>query len=624
MTAYGLSLCVHGANAKGYSPKTPTGPATAPGRLQADIKEVMMSAWLKKLGTVLLPIIMMLALLIPTSALAADPPASPPFGYWQDDFCKIATHGLDNAMNNYAWSMAYFNGSLYVGTGRNNPYMLNQELNILPELPGMTEPHGAPGTLQWANDERAEIWRYRGGVWKKVYQSPILNLGGQYVPREWGLRDMAVFTDCNGEEALYASSRGITAGPGYLLLKSTDGLNWQQVPTPPEMGGQSRALLVNNGKLYVGTGADLVGPGRSQIWVSDCPTSAANWSLVADFTTLDAGNNATPCLTEFNGNIYAGTQNTDSGYQVFRSIVADPTDPNTDWQLVVQYGGGDEANYWAGTMHPFNGKLYVGSMSLPLETAKGFEVIRIATDDTYELVIGDTTPFKAPPGPPVARTPVSGWPAGFGNILNLYCWSMEERDGVLYLGTFDATTILGRVIEEYGVGNLLDALNLSPAIRSGIADGIQQMIPVLQANGVPTDILGMYDQLAAAIESGVTQAILDALILFGAADMWKTPEGTLWLPVTLDGFNNADNYGIRNILSADSLYVGTANPFTGLEVLKICPTAPTTPPAEVVGIEVMSVNKVALIAPWLAGFAAMLAVAGIFASLRRAKALRHR
>ncbi len=581
-----------------------------------------MSAWLKKLGTILLPAITALALLIPTSAIAADPPAAPPFGYWEDDFCKIATHGFDSAMNNYAWSMASFKDSLYVGTGRNNPYMLNLELNILPDLPSsITKPHGAPGTLQWANDERAEIWRYRGGVWKKVYQSPVLKIGDQYVPKEWGLRDMTIFTDCNGEEALYVSSRGITAGPGYLLLKSTDGLNWQQVPTPPEMGGQSRALLVHNGKLYVGTGADLVGPGRSQIWATDCPTSAANWSLVADFTTPDAGNTATPCLASFNGNIYAGTQNTASGYQVFRSTVPDPTNPNTDWQLVVQYGGGDEANYWAGTMHPFNGKLYVGSMSLPLETAKGFEVIRIATDDTYELVIGDTTPYKAPPGPPVTRTPVSGWPAGFGNILNLYCWSMEERDGVLYLGTFDATTILGRIIEEMDI-DLLGILDLSPEISNGITAGIRQMIPVLQANGVDTDILLMYDQLADAIESGISQAILDALILFGAADMWKTPEGNLWLPVTLDGFNNADNYGIRNILSDDSLYVGTANPFSGLEVLKICPQVPATPEA-VVGIEVMAVNKVALIAPWLAGFAALLAAAGAFASLRRIRVSRH-
>ncbi len=196
---------------------------------------------------------------------------------------------------------------------------------------------------------------------------------------------------------------------------------------------------------------------------------------------------------------------------------------------------------------------------------------------------------------------------------------MEVRDGVLYLGTFDAVTILGRVLEDMGI-DLLDLLTDEQLAE--LSGGIMQEITVLQANGIPAEIIAMYEQLATALVSGVSEAILQALIVFGAADMWKTPEGTLWLPVTLDGFNNPDNYGLRNILSADSLYVGTANPFSGFEVLRICPEAPSVPET-VVGIEVMSVNKLALIAPWFAGLAALLAGAGVFASLRRARALRH-
>jgi hypothetical protein len=38
------------------------------------------------------------------------------------------------------------------------------------------------------------------------------------------------------------------------------------------------------------------------------------------------------------------------------------------------------------------------------------------------------------------------------------------------------------------------------------------------------------------------------------------------VPVTLNGFDNPNNYGIRRLLSVCTLYlyVGTANPFTGL------------------------------------------------------------
>jgi hypothetical protein len=63
---------------------------------------------------------------------------------------------------------------------------------------------------------------------------------------------------------------------------------------------------------------------------------------------------------------------------------------------------------------------------------------------------------------------------------------------------------------------------------------------------------------------------IDSLIAFivekfGGADLWKTNDGIKWAPVTLNGFDNPNNYGIRRLMSVCNtyLFVGTANPFTG-------------------------------------------------------------
>lgn len=59
----------------------------------------------------------------------------------------------------------------------------------------------------------------------------------------------------------------------------------------------------------------------------------------------------------------------------------------------------------------------------------------------------------------------------------------------------------------------------------------------------------------------------DLLRLFGGADLWKTNNGIIWKPVTLNGFDNSDNHGFRTMKSTpDALFVGASNPWQGLEV----------------------------------------------------------
>src|SRR5262245_44969588 len=77
-------------------------------------------------------------------------------------------------LNSYAWSMAWFNGSLFVGTGR----------------------FETDGSLQSLSTLRAEIWRYTpggiagaSGTWQRVYQSPTTLF---IIPRDIGYRWMTV------------------------------------------------------------------------------------------------------------------------------------------------------------------------------------------------------------------------------------------------------------------------------------------------------------------------------------------------------------------------------------------------------------------------------------------------
>ncbi len=512
-------------------------------------------------------------------------PFPPVAGYDRDDFARIAEGGFGDPMNNYAWSMTYFNGDLYVGTGRNIPYMVGQALKATGIIPPdfkfeyITHPREPIQSQEWAEDMRAEIWRY--GSWERVYQSPVIG-GPLFVPREWGFRQMVTF-----EGKIYAASGGGFL-PGSLLLKSADGTTWEQVVTPPEMGTDSRAMLVHNGKLYVGTGYE----GRAEVWAF--PSNPDAWEKVADFSSVDPANTAVESLESFNGHLYAGTQNIQSGYQVFRSNAQSPNDPALGaWTQIVNNGAGDMMNYWAGTMEVFNNKLYVGSMSLPLIVdgpvelgpPKGFELIRINPDDSWELVVGDYVPW-IPPAGPTFRLPRSGWPGGFGNFFNFYCWSLQEDNGVLYLGTFDASSFLRFLPVE----DLAEFLELTPEQQEQIVISLQQVIGLLEELGVNEDYIEPFRRLLDAFESEpidweeVWQVFTD---YFAGGDLWKTEDGIRWEPVTLNGFDNPDNYGVRNMVHVNPLFVGMANPFAGLEILQ----APPPPPPEAKSTDEVGVGK---------------------------------
>lgn len=592
----------------------------------------------------LLPIIFMVAALLitllPASYVSAETSRL--------GFSKIAGEGNGDAMNNYAWAMCEFNGALYVGTGRNIPYQaelgLKMELNLPDaiQLAAITHPRVPVGSWEWAYDMCGEIWRYKNNQWEMVYRSvpvQIINPLTQQIvwtAREFGFREMIVY---NG--FLYATNGAQVVGysqTGSLMLRSPSGNagTWEKVDIGGSTAWDSRCLAVHNGKLYVGL-STIIGFGdKAEVWSTSDPSNAGSWAMVADLTSF--GNQAVATLTSFNGFLYAGTVN-EMGYQIWRSTVANPAS-NADWQMIVENGAGDMTNLFAGTMKVFNGQLYVGSMSIPLPTGdtirlpKGFELIRINPDNSWELLIGDPVAQNPPTSPPPLRTPSSGWPGGFANPLNFYCWSMEEIDGELYLGTFDASIL---VIEAIRLGVGIE--NLTPEQQQGIILALQGLIGSLVGDmgfgeividpNIPFEqiIMTAFQRLNGYLAGmGLEELEIDQSIPFdwerllsifsemsGGGDIWKSANGVKWTPVTLNGLGNPHNYGIREMLNTGSpTYIGTSNPFEGFEVY----TTYTRILRMGVGGEVSPINKTGLLAPWLA-MAAVITAGGVYVIRRR-------
>ncbi len=511
------------------------------------------------------------------------------------EFIKISDGGFGDPQNNYAWSVSEFKGDLYVGTGRNVPYLVSlamKKQGVFPEnmtISVITHPGGAAppplippnqtlpsreDVITWSNDMRPEIWRYHGDTWSRVHQaSTFVNPSNGYTyPEGVGYRIMTTFTDTAGNDALYA---GVGFGFGRILIvKSTDGVTWMPVNTSSIPSRDTRAMISHNGKIYVGT--------ADGIYASGSPSPYTDtWEKVADFQVAS--------LRSFNGYLYAGTGNPTgpsetNGFEVWRSNTASPSGPG-DWTRVVEGGAGDAWNVLAASMQDYKGDLYVGSMNLPFATGteglKGFDLIRLNDEDSWDLIVGNYHPKipTVPRGPPL-----SGWPSGYANPFNLYAWSLGEYDGELYLGTFDIFSF-ARFIGDIPGGSdmllaavtsqeLVDPANL-PEGTGALMPGLGELKQIGPVNGNGTYIIPIIELLGRE---------------FGGADLWTTRDGVHWVPLELNGFGDPNNYGFRTMLTTpDGFIIGTANPFTGCQVWRR--SSPDHPPASIIGLHNVSYQQ---------------------------------
>ncbi len=367
---------------------------------------------------------------------------------------EIATKGFGDQRNSYAWSMAWFKGRLYVGTARSELCVENATLDFYFPNQGWYTPQPTSGVTCPASiydaDLRAEIWSYnpKTGIWQRVYQSPMdipnPRAPGKFVARDIGYRGMVVYTEPDGKQALYVA--GVTADE-YIpeiandypprLLRTTNGRDFTPVngapatihnPTGIQKPIGYRAMQVVDGRLFVTASGGLTGDG-----VVLEVTNPAGFSPT--FTQVTPSTMDVFELQAFDRHLYAGTGDTKTGYGVYKWDLQ----PNDQWQPIVTGGAGRGAAITSVvSMAQYRDRLYVGASGWYVTLFPSSELIRIDSDDHWDLVVGNPR-FDATGA---LKYPVSGLPDGFGNIFNAHFWRMQDYKGALYLGTNDWSWVL--------------------------------------------------------------------------------------------------------------------------------------------------------------------------------------
>lgn len=469
---------------------------------------------------------------------ALNPLAAPQFdgdlnGLKRDDFRMINRSGFGDGLNHYAHSMAWFENNLYVGITRatmHANYINHPRPNLLPY------PVDCPNDIREV-ERRTEIWRYNPRIdqWRRVYKAPMVRgRDGSDWPRYLGLRGMAVFQGASdGKPCIYVSTWSPIMTDPPDILRSEDGLTFAPTARPPfaPTVRSFRTLQLFNGRIHTSptsTGRmnlsnallrqseDSVS-GDATIYATDDITSG-KWEATNEEGFGDTGNDTVFEMAEFNGQLYAGTVNT-QGMQLWRTENAEK--PPYRWVKVLERGAWRGAhNEVTASLCEFNGALYVGCgivnggyHRLHNIGPGASELIRIWPDDSWELVVGHSR--NTPQG---LKYPLSGYAPGFDDLFTGYIWRMSVHAGWLYAGTFSWT----------------------------------QMLPFLPRHFWPEDLLVLIERW------GVHELAYKT----GGCALWRSQDGVRWYPVMRNGFGNPYNWGIRNMASTPyGLFVGTANPF---------------------------------------------------------------
>lgn len=443
-------------------------------------------------------------------------PETPARALSAEDFHVWSPQGFGDRQNAWAWSMLWWKDHLYVGLSRSimcvNFRMFNIGFPFIPYPPKDPDLECAedPNDLDLA----AEIWRWDPAedLWERVYRSPTdIPIPGtdKYAARDIGYRGFHLFVEPDGTEAMYASgvsARPVQHGeprpPGARLLRSVDGVHFEPVPQDPGTylgdleNASFRGMASYKKRLFILAGT-YTGPG---IILESANPSAGN----------DAFRKITPSgirvmeLHPYNGSLFLGLRNTaGSGYSVVRTDAEG--EPPYDLVTVVPPGAGIKTFPSTDilSMVEFKGALYCGANGIgndlgtpeiggddarrdaqasgasPEEETRyirGAEIIRIHPDDRWDLIVG--RPRNTEEG---FKVPLSGFDSGFNNPFNNHMWRMVVHEGVLYVGTFDSSTLfkesfLGPLVESVMGFDLFastDGIHFRAVTRNGFGFPLQ-------------------------------------------------------------------------------------------------------------------------------------------------------
>jgi hypothetical protein len=267
------------------------------------------------------------------------------------------------------------------------------------------------------------------------------------------------------------------------------------------------ALEPFQGGLYAGTSNENSG---AQLWRSQ---DGATWSQVAadgfSDTFNDRSYNASlNDLQAYNGYLYASTYSTGTnGGEVWRS-------PNgTNWELDIYDGFGDHNNFEIFQMIVFSDTLYAGTSN----ESSGAEIWRTTNGIQWKQANPD----------------------GFGNANNTSVVGLAVFNDWLYAGTQNATQ--GAQLWR------TNGLSWTPVITAGFGNPDNTII------GALTEFKGDLYALTRNPASG--------------SQVWRSPDGLTWTQVASGGLGDATNtrgYGLK--VFDETLFLVTGNLSTGAQV----------------------------------------------------------
>jgi len=518
----------------------------------------------------------------------------------QPGLTRVATNGFGDQGNTEAWSMAWFNNQLYVGTGREVFCVTSADAAIKAGLPGLYPPAiGKPPRGSCVADYhhlplQAEIWQYTPGTntWVRVFQSPnniqITDNAGKPVmtAREMGVRSLTVVQEPGGVTALYAGT--VTTGALFepngtvgtwpyppRILRSLDGVTWTPLPQDPG--------------TFLG---DISTKGTPEA----CPTCSGSSQQFQNFGFRSGG--------QLNGVLYLQVGNFSGEGRVIASKPGmNPNGGNDNYQYVSPPAGCDTTPTCAGPVLPvwvlesFNGFMYA---------ATGNSAGAPGAPTLYGVWKTDgtgTAPYTWTPviGSDAAYSQQTPRPADYALSMKIFpdnapggCPSTAGTvsggaGGCLYVGTNQPNEMIrihpdttGLVAVNYGTLDTVDSWDLvvgnprtcpltAPACAGNLISPISG-IGQYFANGFTGHFwrmgvggMGLY---MSTYDRSAEQSINDGFAAnwsqeFGT-DLYQTPDGIHWTAVSKTGLGDGLNTGGRSFGETSfGLYWGTARPGVG-------------------------------------------------------------
>ena len=445
-------------------------------------------------------------------------------------FTRLATNGFGDPYNSYAYSSTLFKGNLYVGTSRANLIFLKYGMpNVTMDYWPVPVIYDNYDCLFEANIAGAEIWRFKiqTNSWQKLHQSEYFPLpDGSSFRKHYGYRSMCSFKDRGVDNSLYVASTSRSRADGPDLLISYDGTKFKSIPKvlPAEseysnLKPTSIRSLVQYEELLIttitgGAGGRVNAAGISVIFASSDPVRGKWYSINGNGFDHYPEVVVVYEICAFNGFLYAATAGI-NGFQVWKGNRISKY--GFTWKQVCNFGAGrGPLNQGVICMHSFNDYLYLGSgiqngghdRTHNIGPAAG-ELLRLDKNDQIDIISGSSRDNKIP---------LSGYGPGFGNIFNAYIWKITSVNGKLLVGTMD-----------WSVFGLFTKRENRKSLFGRTVDW---------------------------------ETLTNYIATRGGAELWQSPDGVSWFPITINGFDNPYNFGIRNIVALNNkAYIGTANPF---------------------------------------------------------------